>query len=158
VQQVPLRDPTVTEPPAAVAGERVLVPVSDAEFEPPEPTPAVLEEEEEVAAEALDAPAGPSSDPVRQYLREIGRVPLLTAADEVRLSQAIERGRDAAMLLGQSDLTQAEREELEAHLREEHSTFTWLLEPMLERAGFEIVGASFSASRVFAAYTARLQR
>ncbi|MCA1645201.1 MAG: sigma-70 family RNA polymerase sigma factor [Chloroflexi bacterium] len=30
------------------------------------------------------------------YLREIGRVPLLTAKDEVRLSQAIERGRDAA--------------------------------------------------------------
>jgi SAM-dependent methyltransferase len=30
------------------------------------------------------------------------------------------------------------RAELEAHVRDEHSTFTWLLEPMLERAGFEI--------------------
>src|SRR5919201_1837096 len=30
------------------------------------------------------------------YLQEIGRVPLLTASDEVRLSQAIERGRDAS--------------------------------------------------------------
>ncbi|MBA2460650.1 MAG: class I SAM-dependent methyltransferase [Actinobacteria bacterium] len=30
------------------------------------------------------------------------------------------------------------RAELEAHLREEHSTFTWLLEPMLERAGLEV--------------------
>jgi ubiquinone/menaquinone biosynthesis C-methylase UbiE len=30
------------------------------------------------------------------------------------------------------------REELETHVREEYSTFTWLLEPMIERAGFEI--------------------
>ena len=44
------------------------------------------------------------------------------------------------------------RSELEAHMRTEHSTFTWLLEPMLERAGFEIREASYSANRVFAAY------
>jgi SAM-dependent methyltransferase len=31
------------------------------------------------------------------------------------------------------------RSELEAHVRDEHSTFTWLLEPMLERTGFEIL-------------------
>lgn len=30
------------------------------------------------------------------------------------------------------------RRELEAHVRDEHSTFSWLLEPMLERAGFDI--------------------
>src|SRR5690606_3396690 len=30
------------------------------------------------------------------------------------------------------------RTELETHLREEHSTFRWLFEPMLEQAGFEI--------------------
>ena len=33
-----------------------------------------------------------SDDSVRMYLREIGSVPLLTAADEVRLAKAIERG------------------------------------------------------------------
>jgi RNA polymerase primary sigma factor len=33
-------------------------------------------------------------DSVRLYLREIGRVPLLTAADEVRLAQRLERGRE----------------------------------------------------------------
>lgn len=44
------------------------------------------------------------------------------------------------------------REELEAHLREEHSTFSWLLEPMLERAGFEIEYADYGSLRVFAAY------
>lgn len=44
------------------------------------------------------------------------------------------------------------RAELETHLREEYSTFTWLLEPMLERAGFAIRQAEYSASRVYAAY------
>jgi RNA polymerase primary sigma factor len=33
-------------------------------------------------------------DPVRMYLREIGRVPLLTAEDEVKLARRIERGKD----------------------------------------------------------------
>jgi len=42
--------------------------------------------------------------------------------------------------------------ELETHIREEFSTFTWLLEPMLERAGFEIVDADFAPSGMYAAY------
>jgi RNA polymerase primary sigma factor len=37
-----------------------------------------------------------SSDALRQYLNEIGRVSLLTAAEEVALSQRIERGDQAA--------------------------------------------------------------
>jgi SAM-dependent methyltransferase len=47
------------------------------------------------------------------------------------------------------------RPELEAHLRDEHSTYTWLLEPMLERAGFAIVGREEAESGIFAAYTCR---
>ncbi|MFF9077185.1 RNA polymerase sigma factor [Streptomyces sp. NPDC014646] len=35
---------------------------------------------------------GPSADLFRQYLREIGRIPLLTAADEVELARRIEAG------------------------------------------------------------------
>ncbi|MGH2515460.1 MAG: class I SAM-dependent methyltransferase [Ktedonobacterales bacterium] len=45
------------------------------------------------------------------------------------------------------------RAELETHLREEYSTFTWLLEPMLARAGFAIRHAEHSDLRVFSAYT-----
>jgi ubiquinone/menaquinone biosynthesis C-methylase UbiE len=37
------------------------------------------------------------------------------------------------------------REELATHVREEYSTFSWLLEPMIERAGFEIVSADYGA-------------
>jgi SAM-dependent methyltransferase len=43
------------------------------------------------------------------------------------------------------------RADLEDHLRTEHSTFRWLLEPMLERTGFELVDVSGSA--VFGAFT-----
>jgi RNA polymerase primary sigma factor len=49
--------------------------------------------EKVVAAPRLPQQREPESpDSVRLYLREIGRIPLLNAADEVRLSQAIEVG------------------------------------------------------------------
>jgi ubiquinone/menaquinone biosynthesis C-methylase UbiE len=44
------------------------------------------------------------------------------------------------------------RAELETHLRAEYSTFTWLIEPMLERCGFSIRNASYSPSGTFADY------
>ena len=47
------------------------------------------------------------------------------------------------------------RAELEEHVRDEHSTFTWLLEPMIERAGFEIATAERSADGIFARYVLR---
>jgi SAM-dependent methyltransferase len=43
------------------------------------------------------------------------------------------------------------RAELETHLREEYSTFSWLLEPTLARAGFEIRDAEYR-SGAYAAY------
>jgi ubiquinone/menaquinone biosynthesis C-methylase UbiE len=45
------------------------------------------------------------------------------------------------------------RAELETHLREEYSTFSWLLEPMIEHAGFAIQSVNHGASRVHSAYT-----
>ena len=44
------------------------------------------------------------------------------------------------------------RAELEAHVRDEHSTFSWLLEPMLKQTGFEIRDAWHATSRTFARY------
>jgi ubiquinone/menaquinone biosynthesis C-methylase UbiE len=47
------------------------------------------------------------------------------------------------------------RPELAEHVRDEHSTFTWLLEPMIERAGFDIIDADYSGSGMFARYLCR---
>ncbi|WP_433547803.1 RNA polymerase sigma factor [Streptomyces sp. CA-294286] len=55
-------------------------------------------------ARAADS-AGPSSDLFRQYLREIGRIPLLTAAEEVELARSVEAGLFAEeKLAGAHDL------------------------------------------------------
>jgi SAM-dependent methyltransferase len=43
--------------------------------------------------------------------------------------------------------------QLAEHVRTEHSTFTWLLEPMLERAGFEVKSRSLSDDGIYASYT-----
>ncbi len=47
------------------------------------------------------------------------------------------------------------RAELEEHVRDEHSTFTWLLEPMIERAGFTIEQLEYSNDQVLAKYLCR---
>jgi ubiquinone/menaquinone biosynthesis C-methylase UbiE len=44
------------------------------------------------------------------------------------------------------------RAELEAHLRDEYSTFSWLLEPLIRRAGFEIEAADYGTVGVYADY------
>jgi RNA polymerase primary sigma factor len=44
-----------------------------------------------------------TSDPVRMYLREIGRVPLLIAAEEVELAKRIEAGAEASERLADLD-------------------------------------------------------
>lgn len=46
------------------------------------------------------------------------------------------------------------RAELEEHVRDEHSTYSWLLEPIIERAGFRIEEAVYSQD-VFAKYVLR---
>ncbi len=47
------------------------------------------------------------------------------------------------------------RAELEEHVRDEHSTFTWILEPMIERCGFEIARAEHSDDGMLAKYVLR---
>ena len=59
------------------------------------------------------------SDSVGQYLNEIGAVALLTADDEKMLSKAIEKGRDAQVVLdGEDKLSTSERRSLRIAVRE----------------------------------------
>jgi ubiquinone/menaquinone biosynthesis C-methylase UbiE len=44
------------------------------------------------------------------------------------------------------------RADLVQHVRGEHSTFTWLLEPMIEHAGFRIASTELHQSRTYARY------
>ncbi|NEC89280.1 RNA polymerase sigma factor [Streptomyces sp. SID12501] len=88
--------PELDEPPAdAVETAEPIEPIDLSEpIEPIEP----IEPAERLRARApARGPAradtsGPSSDLFRQYLREIGRIPLLTAVEEVELARRVEAG------------------------------------------------------------------
>ncbi|QKV95116.1 sigma-70 family RNA polymerase sigma factor [Streptomyces sp. NA02950] len=65
---------------------------------PDEPDPPTLSEPPLFAVRPDTS--GPSSDLFRQYLREIGRIPLLSAAEEVELARRVEAGLFAEEKLG----------------------------------------------------------
>jgi RNA polymerase primary sigma factor len=77
---------------------------------------AVAVEEDEEELPSLDEVGrGPATDLVRVYLREIGRVPLLSAVEEVDLARRVEAGLFATeKLLVDSGLSAEHRHELRA--------------------------------------------
>ncbi len=86
----------------------------------------ILDDEDEVEVEKIDlsVPEGVSAeDPVRMYLKEIGKVPLLSADEEIELAQNMEDGAVATekinVLKGRID---GASEEEKAEIKEEIKT------------------------------------
>ncbi len=76
----------------------------------PAPTPAAAPEVQEDLSD-MSAPEGVSiDDPVRMYLKEIGKVPLLTADEEIEIAKQLESGTD-------EEKEEAKRKLAEANLR-----------------------------------------
>ncbi|NTU82927.1 MAG: RNA polymerase sigma factor RpoD [Chloroflexales bacterium] len=88
---------------AAEAIDAVYAALAEAGVPVREPTDEQTPEEEPIGTVTIDLDEGLSDallgDSVRLYLREIGQVPLLTADQEKRLAQAIEKGQIAEQKL-----------------------------------------------------------
>lgn len=95
----------------------------------------ILSEEDEVDVENIDlsVPDGISiEDPVRMYLKEIGKVPLLTAEEEIELAQKMEDGVKAAEKVAEL------KKKLEGHSEEEKAELKKELEECSEEEKAEL--------------------
>jgi RNA polymerase primary sigma factor len=115
----------------------VAIPESEEEDGPePKELSALEEEIAEVEGDELldDLPVSVElgGDPVRMYLREIGKVPLLTADDEVKLAQAILQGDEASRRLADNgSLPLEELAELQLRVEKGHGARQHLAEANL---------------------------
>lgn len=94
----------------------------------------ILDDEEEVEVEKIDlsVPDGVSvEDPVRMYLKEIGKVPLLSAEEEIELAKKMEAGSVAEEKISllktrmEESEDDAEKDEIKAEIKELQKEVDW---------------------------------
>ncbi|MEU6591600.1 RNA polymerase sigma factor [Streptomyces sp. NPDC046881] len=119
LEVAPVQTQTLTQTVSSTSATSTTADEPDAETDvlmavPPQSRAALHPEAEPPADALVDEPGepvevpvaaraesgGPSADLFRQYLREIGRIPLLTAAEEVELARRVEAGLFAEEKLG----------------------------------------------------------
>lgn len=92
---------------------------------------------------------------LRRIVRRGGVLRLWDVVYNFNLSEAEHRLNAWCATIGDEVEDGWTRADLEEHIRDEHSTFTWLLEPMIERSGFRVEDAVYSPDGIFAKYVAR---
>ena len=94
----------------------------------------IIDDEEEVEVEKIDlsVPDGVSvEDPVRMYLKEIGKVPLLSAEEEIELAKKMEAGSVAEEKISllktrmEESEDDAEKDEIKAEIKELQKEVDW---------------------------------
>ena len=94
-------------------------------------------------------------DRLRRMIRPGGVVRLWDVVYDFAPSEAEDRIEAWCATGGDSVEGEWSRAELEEHVRDEHSTFSWILEPMIERTGFEITDGEHSDDGIFSKYVLR---
>jgi RNA polymerase primary sigma factor len=116
VEQIRREFPDIDEDPGLLADLKQLLGEMHVTVDLPTVGEALPEEEVPVVAETVETEAG--SDPVRMYLREIGRVPLLNSSDELRLAEQMQKGLRAQAELKKPGLDPRVRHKLKFEIEQ----------------------------------------
>jgi len=114
VEQIRHEFPDIDDDPALLADLKQLLGEMKVVVELPSSAKTLLDDDATVVVETGETEAG--SDPVRMYLREIGRVPLLTSPEELRLAEQMQKGLRAQVDLKKPGLDAKTRNKLKLEI------------------------------------------